>query len=50
MENCKKRSKKLCAQCRHYDCCDHANRCDGKCFDCDDNGCENNLSYKENNK
>ena len=38
MENCVKRSKKLCAQCKYYDYCDRASRCDGKCYDCDDNG------------
>ena len=31
MENCEKHSKKLCAQCRHYDYCDKANRCNGDC-------------------
>ena len=47
MENCVKRSKKLCAQCKYYDYCDRASRCDGKCYDCDDNGCENNPVNKK---
>lgn len=46
MENCEKHSKKLCAYCKHYDFCDRASRCDGKCYDCDDNECENNPMYK----
>lgn len=47
MENCVKCSKKLCAQCKYYDYCDRASRCDGKCYDCDDNGCENNPVNKK---
>ena len=47
MENCEKHSKKLCAYCKHYDYCDRASRCDGKCYDCDDNGCENNPVNKK---
>ena len=47
MENCEKHSKKLCAQCKYYDYCDRASRCDGKCYDCDDNGCENNPVNKK---
>ena len=38
MENCEKHSKN--------DYCDRASRCDGKCYDCDDNECENNPMYK----
>ena len=29
MENCKKNSKLICSQCKHYDYCDRAKRCDG---------------------
>ncbi len=47
MENCEKHSKKLCAQCRHYDYCDRASRCDGQCDCCDDSECENNSKYKK---
>lgn len=46
MENCEKHSKKICSQCSHYDYCDRANRCDGRCYDCDNDGCENNPVYK----
>ncbi len=35
MENCKKHSKLLCLQCRHFDHCDVAKRCDGVCYECD---------------
>ena len=47
MENCENHSKKLCAQCRHYDYCDRASRCDGQCDCCDDSECENNSKYKK---
>lgn len=47
MENCEKHSKKLCAQCRHYDYCDRASRCDGQCDCCDDSECKNNSKYKK---
>ena len=47
MENCEKHSKKLCAQCRHYDYCARASRCDGQCDCCDDSECENNSKYKK---
>ena len=45
MENCKKNSKLICFQCKHY--CDRAKRCDGKCYSCDIIDCENNPAYKE---
>lgn len=47
MENCKKRSKLLCSQCRYFDHCDIAKRCDGVCYECDITHCENNPAYKE---
>ena len=43
---CKKDSKKYCMACRHYEYCDRANRCNGDCCKCDDNGCENNPEYE----
>ena len=46
MENCEKHSKKICAYCKHYDYCARVNRCDGRCYVCDDNECENNPMYK----
>lgn len=48
MNNCKSGSKKNCMNCKHYDYCDIANRCDGNCSACDINDCENNKNYKEN--
>ena len=42
MENCKKNSKLICSQCKHYDYCDRAKQCDGKCYSCDITDCENN--------
>lgn len=47
MENCKKHSKLLCSQCRYFDQCDIAKRCDGVCYKCDIADCENNPIYKE---
>ena len=47
MENCEKHSKKICAYCKHYDYCDRANSCDGRCYVCGINKFENNTSYKE---
>ena len=47
MENCENHSKKLCAQCRHNDYCDHASRCDGQFDCCDDSECGNNSKYKK---
>ena len=47
MENCEKHGKKICAYCKHYDHCDRANRCDGRCYVCGINEFENNTSYKE---
>ena len=47
MENCKKHSKLLCSQCRHFDYCDVAKHCDGVCYECDVTDCENNPDYKE---
>ena len=47
MENCKMNSKLICSQCKHYDYCDRAKRCDGKCYSCDITDCENNPAYKE---
>ena len=47
MENCEKHSKKICAYCKHYDYCARVNRCDGRCYDCDNTECENNTNYKE---
>lgn len=47
MENCKKHSKLLCSQCRYFDQCDIAKRCDGICYKCDIADCENNPIYKE---
>jgi len=46
MVPCKKDSKKYCMACRHYECCDRANRCNGDCERCDDNVCENNPEYE----
>lgn len=46
MAPCKKDSKKYCMACRHYEYCDRANRCNGDCCKCDDNGCENNPEYE----
>ena len=42
MESCKMNSKLICSQCKHYDYCDRAKRCDGKCYSCDITDCENN--------
>ncbi len=40
--------------CKHYEYCDRANRCNGDCGhyddDTDDDTCENNPNYKEKNK
>lgn len=47
MEDCQKNSKLTCSRCRHYDYCDRANRCDGKCHSCDITACENNPNYEE---
>ena len=47
MESCKMNSKLICSQCKHYDYCDRAKRCDGKCYSCDITDCENNPDYKE---
>ncbi len=47
MTNCEKHSKLICSECRHYDCCDIAKRCDGRCWNCDITECENNPEYKE---
>ena len=51
MENCKKHSKLLCSQCRHFDyydvASDVARRCDGVCYECDVTDCENNPDCKE---
>lgn len=46
MVPCKKDSKKYCMACRHYEYCDRANRCNGDCCKCDDDGCENNPEYE----
>ncbi len=50
MSTCKQNSKKTCINCKHYEYCDRANRCDGDCGHCDDATCENNPKYKEKNK
>lgn len=42
MESCKMNSKLICSQCKHYDYCDRAKQCDGKCYSCDITDCENN--------
>lgn len=47
MNNCEKHSKLICSECRHYDCCDIAKRCDGACYSCDITDCENNPEHKE---
>lgn len=46
MENCKKHSKLLCSECRHYDYCDIAKRCDGVCYKCDITDCQNHKKQK----
>ena len=50
MRLCEKNSKKTCMNCKHYEYCDRANRCNGDCGHCDDTTCENNPKYKEKNK
>ena len=47
MKPCIQNSKNTCMNCKYYDYCDRASRCDGKCYDCDDNGCENNPVNKK---
>lgn len=48
--NCEKHSKKQCSECKHLDCCDRANVCDGNCGRCDITDCENNPNYKRSDK
>ena len=43
-----KNSKKTCMNCKHYEYCDRANRCNGDCGRCDDTTCENNPNYEVN--
>ena len=47
MKPCIQNSKNTCMNCKHYEYCDRASRCDEKCYDCDDNGCENNPINKK---
>lgn len=46
MKPCFQNSKKTCMNCKHYEYCDRANRCNGDCGHCDDATCENNPICK----
>ena len=46
MKPCIQNSRKTCMNCKHYDYCDRACRCDGRCYVCDDATCENNPINK----
>mgnify|MGYP001109422243 CR=1 FL=1 len=50
MRLCEKNSKKTCMNCKHYEYCDRANRCNGDCGHCDDETCENNPNDEVKNE
>ena len=45
MKPCIQNSKQTCMNCKHYEYCDKANRCDGRCYECDIIKCQNNPHY-----